>query len=265
MSLIQALLIGIFAYLGRNQVPWLFGTTGGFYCVGRPLVAGLIVGVILGDVSTGILCGVAIQAMYIGQIVPGGAMPSDVNFASYIGIPLAMCAGGAEAAIALAIPLGALGTVMHNFTMTLNSVAVHRGDKCAANGNVRGIMLANLSGTIPHLLERVTIVTIACYFGAPAAEAILNALPQIVVSWLQVGGKMLPALGFALLLKQICAEKWMIAVFMFGWIITQATGMTTTALTISAAAIALLFVMAKYNGQGSAETATVSGGDDYDE
>ena len=94
MSLFQALLIGIFAYLGRNQVPWLFGTTGGFYCVGRPLVAGFIVGLILGDVTTGILCGVAIQAMYIGQIVPGGAMPSDVNYASYIGIPLAMAAGG---------------------------------------------------------------------------------------------------------------------------------------------------------------------------
>lgn len=264
MNLFQALLIGIFAYLGRNQVPWLFGTTGGFYCVGRPLVAGFICGIILGDITTGILCGVAIQAMYLGQIVPGGAMPSDVNFASYIGIPLAMCAGGgAEAAIALAIPLGALGTVMHNFTMTLNSICV-RGDKCAAEGNVRGIVLANLSGTIPHLLERVTIVAVACYFGAPAAEAILNALPELVVHWLQIGGKMLPALGFALLLKQICAEKWMIMVFVAGWIITQSTGMTTTALTLLSAAIALLFVMAKYNGQ-SAETVEVSGGDDYDE
>ena len=100
MSLIQALLIGVFAYLGRNQVPWLFGTTGGFYCVGRPLVAGAIVGLILGDVTTGVLCGVAVQAMYLGQIVAGGAMPSDVNYAAFIGIPLAMVAGGgAEAAI----------------------------------------------------------------------------------------------------------------------------------------------------------------------
>ena len=89
MSLIQALLIGIFAYLGRNQVPWLFGTTGGFYCVGRPLVAGAIVGLILGDVTTGVLCGVAVQAMYLGQIVAGGAMPSDVNYAAFIGIPAA--------------------------------------------------------------------------------------------------------------------------------------------------------------------------------
>ena len=79
MSFVQALLIGIFAYLGRNQVPWLFGTTGGFYAVGRPLVAGAIIGLIMGDVQTGVLCGVAVQALFIGQIVPGGAMPSDLN------------------------------------------------------------------------------------------------------------------------------------------------------------------------------------------
>ena len=266
MSLFQALLIGIFAYLGRNQVPWLFGTTGGFYCVGRPLVAGFIVGLILGDVTTGILCGVAIQAMYIGQIVPGGAMPSDVNYASYIGIPLAMAAGGgAEAAIALAIPLGALGTAMHNFTMTLNSIWVHRGDKCAAKGDVKGIMISNLCGTIPHLIERVTIVAIACYFGAPAAEAILNALPEIVLRFLQVGGKMLPALGFALLLKQIVAEKWMIIIFIFGWIIMQSTGMTTTALTLVSVAVALMFVMAKYGNSGATNKEEMQGDDGYDE
>ena len=264
MSLLQALLIGIFAYLGRNQVPWLFGTTGGFYCVGRPLVAGLVVGIILGDVTTGVLCGVAVQAMYIGQIVPGGAMPSDVNYASYIGIPLAMAAcGGAEAAIALAIPLGALGTAMHNFTMTLNSIWVHRGDKCAANGDVKGVMVSNLLGTLPHLIERVTIVTVACYFGAPAAEAILNALPEVVVRFLQVGGKMLPALGFALLLKQIVAEKWMIVLFILGWIVAQSTGMTTTALTLVSVAIALLFVMSKYGN--STTVSNVEGDDGYDE
>ena len=69
MTLLQAALIGIFAYLGRNQVPWLFGTTGGFYGIGRPLVAGLIVGLILGDVKGGVLCGVAVQAIFIGILL----------------------------------------------------------------------------------------------------------------------------------------------------------------------------------------------------
>ena len=117
MELWQAALIGLFAYLGRNQVPWLCGTTGGWYGIGRPLVAGLICGVILGDVTAGVLCGVAVQAIFIGQITPGGAVPSDLNLAAYIGIPLAIVAGGSsEMAVALAIPVGALGVALHNFT-----------------------------------------------------------------------------------------------------------------------------------------------------
>ena len=126
-------------------------------------------------------------------------------------------------------------------------------------------MISNLCGTIPHLIERVTIVAIACYFGAPAAEAILNALPEIVLRFLQVGGKMLPALGFALLLKQIVAEKWMIILFIFGWIIMQSTGMTTTALTLVSVAIALMFVMAKYGNSSATNKEEMQGDDGYDE
>ena len=119
MTIVQAALIGLFAYLGRNQVPWLCGTTCGWYGIGRPLVAGLICGVILGNVTAGVLCGVAVQAIFIGQITPGGAVPSDLNLAAYIGIPLAIVAGGSsDMAVALAIPVGALGVALHNFTMT---------------------------------------------------------------------------------------------------------------------------------------------------
>ena len=47
--------------------------------IGRPLVAGLIVGIILGDVTNGVIAGAMVQALFIGQITPGGAMPADVN------------------------------------------------------------------------------------------------------------------------------------------------------------------------------------------
>ena len=79
MSLFQAILIGIFAYLGSKRTPWFFGVTGGWNMIGRPLVAGLIIGLILGDVRSGVIAGAMVQALFIGQITPGGAMPADVN------------------------------------------------------------------------------------------------------------------------------------------------------------------------------------------
>lgn len=266
MELWQALLIGVFAYLGRNQVPWLFGTTGGWYGIGRPLVAGMIVGFIMGDVTTGVLCGIAVQAIFIGQITPGGAVPSDLNLAAYIGIPLAMAAGGgAEAAIALAIPLGSLGVALHNFTMTVQSYFSHRADKYAEKGNADKICLMNILGTLPSFIERFFLVVIICYFGAPFAEKLLAALPEAVLHFLQIGGKMLPALGFALLLKQIISERWMIMMFLLGWVLTVNTGMTTTSLVLIAVAIALLFVMRKGNIVTIASSGSIAEGDEYDE
>ena len=48
MTLLQALLIALFGYLSSNYSPWCFGQLGGWYTMGRPLVSGLIIGVILG-------------------------------------------------------------------------------------------------------------------------------------------------------------------------------------------------------------------------
>lgn len=266
MELWQAVFIGLFAYLGRNQVPWLFGTTGGWYGIGRPLVAGAIIGLILGDVKTGVLCGIAVQAIFIGQITPGGAVPSDLNLAAYIGIPLAMVSGGTpETAVALAVPLGALGVGLHNFTMTTQSVFAHKADGFAAEGNARGVRLANITGTSISFFERFFIVTLTCYFGASFAEQLLSSLPEIVMNFLAVGGKMLPALGFAILLNQITSEKWMIILFILGWAITSSVGITTTTLVIIAVAISLVYVMARYRGTSLQVTTGSMEGDEYDE
>lgn len=247
MALWQAALIGIFAYLGRNQVPWLFGTTGGWYGIGRPLFAGLICGVILGDVKAGVLCGVAVQAIFIGQITPGGAVPSDLNLAAFIGIPLAIASGGSpETAVALAVPLGALGVALHNFTMTVQAAFSHKADKYAENADARGVRISNISGTSVSFIERFFIVTLTCYFGAPFADKLLNALPEVVLHFLQIGGKMLPALGFAILLKQIVDEKWMVFLFIFGWVVSSSFEITTTTLVFIAIAMSLIYVMARY-------------------
>lgn len=275
MAIWQAALIGLFAYLGRNQVPWLFGTTGGWYGIGRPLVAGAICGIILGDIKAGVLCGVAVQAIFIGQITPGGAVPSDLNLAGFIGIPLAIAAGGSpETAVALAVPLGALGVALHNFTMTIQAAFSHKADRCAENGDARGVRMANISGTSVSFVERFFIVGLTCYFGAPFAERLLSALPELVLNFLAVGGKMLPALGFAILLKQIIDDKWMIFLFIFGWVVNSSFELTTTALVFIAIALSLIYVMARYTKptleaaqaeQGNRYRGTIEGEGDYEE
>lgn len=262
MTLLQALLIGLFAYLGSKRTPWFFGVAGGWNMIGRPLVAGLIVGLILGDVQTGVIAGAMVQALFIGQITPGGAMPADVNWAAYIGIPLALAAGGTgEQAVALSVPLSMLGLGVFNFIMTINAMFPHMGDKAAAKGDGAGIHRATYLAAVPSFILRAGSAMLICYLGTPLAELLINSMPAGMLHFFEVAGKMLPAIGFAMLLKQSLSKPWMMVLFLLGWILIGSTSMSVTALAIFATALAFIFVMAQGNGQPTVAVAAAS----YDE
>lgn len=250
MTIVQAFLIGIFAYLGAKRTPWFFGVAGGWNMIGRPLVAGLIVGIILGDVKNGVIAGAMVQALFIGQITPGGAMPADVNWAAYIGIPLALAAGGTgEQAVALAVPLSMLGLGLFNFIMTINSYFAHMGDKAASLGDGGGIHRATYLAAVPSFLLRAGSAMFICYLGTPVTEVLLNNMPALMLHFFEVAGKLLPAIGFAMLLKQSLSKTWMIVLFLMGWVLIGSTGMSITALAIFGTALAFLFVMAEKEPQ----------------
>ena len=64
ITLIQALLIGIVYYLGNIGTPWL-SLLGSISVVYKPLVAGTLVGFILGDPVQGCIIGAAINLPYV--------------------------------------------------------------------------------------------------------------------------------------------------------------------------------------------------------
>ena len=63
ISWLQAIILGIFACL--SSMPGMGGTTIGNYTLGRPLVAGLVCGIVLGDIQAGVLVGAAMQVVIL--------------------------------------------------------------------------------------------------------------------------------------------------------------------------------------------------------
>lgn len=61
ISWLQAIILGIFACLA--SMPGMGGTVIGNYTLGRPLVGGLVCGIVLGDIQSGILIGTAMQVV----------------------------------------------------------------------------------------------------------------------------------------------------------------------------------------------------------
>ncbi len=143
---LPALLTGIFCYLGAIESPWLFGMSGGFYVVGRPLVAGLLTGIAFGDIKAGVLCGLAVQAVFIANLSTGGATNSEITYAAYGGIGLALATTREPAvAVTLSILIGqTFGLIFYNTRMALYSFWNRRAQKAAEDVNNQGIVMNHI-------------------------------------------------------------------------------------------------------------------------
>lgn len=256
--LIPALLTGVFCYLGAIETPWLFGMTGGFYIVGRPLVAGLLVGLAFGDIQAGILCGLAVQAVFIANLSTGGATNSEITYAAYGGIGLALATTKDPAvAVTLAILIGqTFGLIFYNSRMAAYSFWNTRAQTAAENNDDHGITLNHVVyPQITTFILRAVPVFLAIFFGKGLVDWLLANVPQVVTDIISVLGGVLPALGIAMLMSIVVKEKAHLIFFFAGFVLMAFAGLNMIALVFIAALVAYLVFLAM--GKGISETKEV--------
>ncbi|SEO86432.1 PTS mannose/fructose/sorbose/N-acetylgalactosamine transporter subunit IIC [Propionispora vibrioides] len=243
VSLLQAVLIGLVTYLGAIHTPWLLGATGGWYGIGRPLVAGTLVGLILGDVKTGMIIGATINMVFLGAISPGGAMAADLNFAGFIGTALAMITNSSpQVAVSLAVPIGLIGVFAWNAFSTINVFFVHMVDKYAAEGSLAKMRFAGIF--LPQLLGfalRFVPAFLVVYFGAAYGNNLSALIPAWLTTALGTIGSILPAIGMALLLKMMINEFSLWSFFLIGFVMVAVLKISIVPLSVIG--ISLAFVV----------------------
>ncbi|NGZ68913.1 PTS sugar transporter subunit IIC [Vibrio aestuarianus subsp. cardii] len=265
--LFEAIAIGVLCYLGALSTPWLLGLTGGWYTLSRPLVSGMLVGLVLGDLQTGIMIGVAVQAVYIAMVTPGGAMPADLNFVAYPAVALGVMSGqGVEVAVAIAATIGIAGTIVFNFMMVSNSYWNHRADLAVEAGDDRGVYLNSaVYPQIANFLMRFIPSFVAVYFGNQYIEGFMASLPEMILDTMSVLGGILPAVGIAILLKQIIKETSMLIYFLVGFVGVVFLNLNMVGLVIVAALFALLHYTYKPDPQAAVAASNNAVIDDEDE
>lgn len=274
ISWFQAALLGLFACL--SSMPGLGGTTIGNYTLGRPLVGGLVCGLILGDVKTGIICGVAMQLVYIALVTPGGTVSADVRAVSYIGIPLAMVAihsqglsadsaDAANLAKSMGTLVGTVGTVLFYGTATMNLIWQHIGWRAVEKGQFRKLYQVDwLYPWVSHFVFSFIPTLVMCKLGATAVTAMKDALPMdgIPMKTLFTVGALLPCVGIAILLKQIVEKVTDFIPFFVGFTLAASLGLNL----VSCAVISLIFAVLFYELEMvKIVRATATAADDFDD
>ncbi len=204
----QALLLAFLYYF--SDAPFFFGE--GYYVLQRPVVAGFLVGLLMGDPVQGTIIGATINLIYLGHLNVGGSMPTDMALAGYVGTAIALSAHtSTEMALAIAVPLGLLGTVVWVGRMSISALFVHWADRFAEKGDIRGVMLMNwLPAQTMLFLFKMVVVTMFGLFGSGLVESFLNAISGSgVLHGFEVIGGLLPALGIGLNLRAILKSETM--------------------------------------------------------
>ena len=239
MSVLQAIFVALLYYLCNST--WGLGV--GWWTLMRPLVSGFLTGIILGDPTTGAVVGAQINVLYLGWIGAGGALPSDIALAGVVGTALAITGGvDASTAMALAVPVGLLGSIIWVTKMTLNTGYVRLAEKYSEKGDTKNFWIADT--LLPQLmlfLFSFIPCFILVYFGASHIQTVLQFLGDKVVSVLSIIGGMLPAVGIALTLKSIFKGQ-SIVFFFLGFLLVQYFQLNSIAVGFLSMVITLVYM-----------------------
>ena len=235
-NVLQIILVFVWAFIiGIDQ----FDLTEALY---RPIVSGAVVGLILGDLKTGLAVGAAYELMSIGSMPIGGAQPPNAVIGGIMAVVFAIGSNlEAEAALGLAIPFAIVGQNLVTLLFTVMSPMMSVADKMAAKGDHKGIVRLNWLAMGILGLAFAIVCTIGMVGGAALGDtlaAIFTKAPWIM-NGLGVAGGMMCLVGFATLLRiMMSADLW--PIYLVGF--AMALALTNVAGIAGNAMLLLVFI-----------------------
>ena len=234
--LIPAILVSIVALLAAMDEQ-LFGAS----MMARPLFTGPIIGLIMGDLQTGVIIGATLESMFMGSIMVGSAVPPEV-YASSILIAI-QTGAGAGTAVALALPLSVFLQLWRNFCYAIpGSWAGKQIEKALDERNLKKANLLHLT-VVPLSIgiPSALLVFIALFFGADGINSVLNMIPEVVLNGFNVAAGVLSCVGLALLIKIMSNNKILPYLFL-GFVAVMYLGMDVIGVAVVGLCIAFLAV-----------------------
>ncbi|MDB2158448.1 MULTISPECIES: PTS mannose/fructose/sorbose transporter subunit IIC [Clostridium] len=190
----------------------------------RPLVACTLVGLVLGDLPTGIILGGTLEMLALGWMNVGAAMAPDAALASVISAVLVIVGKQSiGAGIAVAVPIAAAGQVLTIFVRTITVFFQHLADKYAESGNTRGIEICHFTGlSLQAIRVAIPAAIVGLLAGTDAVNAMLAAIPEVITRGLQVAGGFIVVVGYAMVINMMNSKSLM-PFFFIGFLLAAFT------------------------------------------
>lgn len=227
----------VFICFGGN---WLWGQT----MIERPLVVGAVAGLVFGDLQTGILIGASLEAIFMGAVDIGGALSAEPVTATVLATTFAITLNvNMKAALALAVPIGVfaafISMFLKNVVMNIFAPLV---DKVAANDDSKGLTKLHFGMWFINYFVFSLVTFFSVLAGAQPVQHLVKQIPANLMAGLAATGGLLPAVGFAILLRMLWSKN-LSPFYFLGFILAAYVNLPSVAI----AAIGIIIVILQWN------------------
>lgn len=227
----------------------------------RPIIVSTLTGMILGNVELGLLCGGVTELAFAGLTPAGGTQPPNPVLAGVMSVVLAYVAGQTpEAAMALALPFSFLMQYVILFCYNAFSFFMKGADKAAAEADVNAIYKTNIACTLIIACLYGVIVFLCAYAAQGAMAAFVEMLPAWLTHGFEVAGGILPAVGFAMLLKAMLKGEF-VPYLLIGFVIACFLDFSNL-LPIAVVGVALALISYNFENKAAVNTVVAEGEED---
>lgn len=216
----------------------------------RPIIVSTLTGMILGDLQLGLICGGITELAFAGLTPAGGTQPPNPVLAGVMSVVIAYTTGQEPAAaMALSLPFSFLMQYVILFCYSAFSFFMKGADQAAENADVKSIYRTNIICTCIIAALYAIIVFLCAYVAQDAMKAFVEMLPAWLTHGFEVAGGMLPAVGFAMLLKTMLKVEF-VPYLLIGFVIACFLDFSNL-LPIAVVGVALALLV--YNIEGKIE------------
>ena len=250
ISIISAVLVVIVAFLAGME-----GILDQFQ-FHQPIVAGTLIGLVTGNLAAGVMLGGSLQMIALGWANIGAAVAPDAALASVAAAIIMIKGGnfsseGIAVATTTAIPLAVAGLFLTMIVRTISVGLVHGADNAAKDANISAVERYHLFALLLQGLRIAIPAALLLAIPAEAVQAVLEAMPEWLSGGMAVGGGMVVAVGYAMVINMMATrEVW--PFFALGFAFAALSELTLIALGVVGVAIALIYLnLSKQGGSGN--------------
>lgn len=232
----------------------------------QPLVACTLIGLVTGHLEAGIILGGSLQMIALGWANIGAAVAPDAALASVAAAIIMVKGGdfthnGIGVATATAIPLAVAGLFLTMLVRTASVALIHGADAAAKEGNIAAVERTHLVALFLQGIRIAIPAALLLAIPTSAVQSVLNAMPEWLSGGMAVGGGMVVAVGYAMVINMMASrEVW--PFFVIGFVLAALSKLTLIAIGALGVSLALMYLELEEKAKGNGGNGGNSGSGD---